>query len=214
MKLRNLNSDDSSVFIHVCGGIASGKTTLSQLLGRLEFGQELEDFQSNPFWAAFYKDPAWHSFETEITFLLQHFHQTKVASSKKCSFVSDYSLFLDLAYADVTLSGKKKELFLALYNQLLEELPTPSLLLYLRCSPDTQLERIRKRGRDVENAITIDYLTSLNQALEHRIASLQDVNLIVIDSDKKDFKDNLDVQVEVLDAIQEALKNQDYRNPI
>ena len=33
----------------------------------------------NPFWEAFYTDPSAYTFETEITFLLQHYHFAKVA---------------------------------------------------------------------------------------------------------------------------------------
>jgi deoxyadenosine/deoxycytidine kinase len=192
--------------IQICGGIASGKTTLSKVLERLAFEQKLENFQSNPFWESFYQNPTWHSFETEIVFLLQHFHQIKVSLSMKHDFVCDYSLILDLAYADVTLAGKKKELFLALHEHLLEEIPEPSLLVYLQCSPEMQLERIKQRGRDVERKITIDYLIFLNQALEDRIASLQDVALLVINSEEKNFKNNSVVQTEVLEAIRETLK--------
>ncbi|HRP37690.1 MAG TPA: deoxynucleoside kinase, partial [Candidatus Dojkabacteria bacterium] len=44
--------------IEICGGIASGKTTLANLLARLDIEPILENFQTNPFWQAFYNDPA------------------------------------------------------------------------------------------------------------------------------------------------------------
>ena len=65
--------------IEICGGIASGKTTLANLLARSNIDPILEDFQTNLFWRAFYADPAGTAFETEITFLLQHYHQIKTA---------------------------------------------------------------------------------------------------------------------------------------
>lgn len=98
--------------IEICGGIAAGKTTLAQLLSQLGIVGVLEDFQSNPFWKPFYADPAGTAFETEISFLLQHYHEIKAAAKRGATFVCDFSLLLDLAYAHVTLSGGKQSAFI------------------------------------------------------------------------------------------------------
>jgi deoxyadenosine/deoxycytidine kinase len=82
--------------IEVCGGIASGKTTFAGLMTRIGLKPVFEEFRTNPFWQAFYFDPAKYAFETEITFMLQHYHQIKkdqLIMGK--SICCDFSFFLD-----------------------------------------------------------------------------------------------------------------------
>ena len=64
--------------IEICGGIASGKTSLAKLLEEHTIGTVIyEDFKVNPFWEAFYNNPGEYIFETELTFTLQHYHEIK-----------------------------------------------------------------------------------------------------------------------------------------
>jgi deoxyguanosine kinase len=117
----------------ICGGIASGKTTLVRLLQRIGIYSVFENFEINPFWKTFYSNPILFSFETEVTFLLQHYHQVKVSSGYCKNFACDFSLLLDLAYADVTLEGSKKESFLSVYNEIKKDLSAPALVINLVC---------------------------------------------------------------------------------
>lgn len=63
--------------VEFCGGIASGKTTLTKLLQIENLTSVFEDFGKNPFYRAFYHDPVGTAFETELTFLSQHYHLEK-----------------------------------------------------------------------------------------------------------------------------------------
>lgn len=177
--------------IEICGGIAAGKTTLCQTLIHQGFSPCLEQFQDNPFWRDFYDDPAKFAFETELTFLLQHYNDIKKnLSISKAAF--DFSLVQDLAYADVNLRGRRKSIFMALADDLLEEIGLPTLLVYLTCPPHIALQRIHKRKRDVESSITIDYLEALNLALEQRIVSVSNaVTVLRINSSEVDFRTDL-----------------------
>ncbi|GKS70417.1 deoxyguanosine kinase [Nitrosomonas sp. PY1] len=199
--------------IEICGGIASGKTTLANLLGRSNINPILESFQTNPFWRAFYADPVGTAFETEITFLLQHYHQIKSAQNSKNLIASDFSLYLDLAYAYVTLPQNKREVFLSVYREVEKELGTPDLLIHLKCDPKIELQRIRERGRDVENAITIEYLQQINIQLEKILNEKAHLHkLLVIDSGLLDFAHDEEVQQSILDQINDnlALKRSGY----
>jgi len=191
--------------IQVCGGIASGKTTLAQLLTRLEFVPVLEDFQNNPFWQAFYVDPTANAFETEVSFLLQHYHDVKASIKTGRSFVCDFSLYLDLAYAHVTLPESKRHAFLSVYQEVKRELPPPTLLIHLQCGPETELERIRRRGRNVERSITIGYLQQINSQLENIVADGTYERKLVLDSERLDFANDDEVKRSVLATISEAL---------
>lgn len=198
--------------IEICGGIASGKTTLANLFARLNINLILENFQSNPFWRAFYADPIGTAFETEITFLLQHYHQIKTARKSASLIASDFSVYLDLAYAYVTLPEDKREIFLSVYREVEKELGAPSLLIHLKCDPEIELQRIRERGRAVENSITIEYLQKINTQLEKiLVEKAHPRKLLIINSGLLDFAHNEDAQQSVLNQINDNLTMESYR---
>lgn len=188
--------------IEICGGIASGKTTLANLLIRRDIKPVLENFQANPFWRAFYADPAGTAFETEICFLLQHYHEVKITRKSESEFACDFSFYLDLAYAHVTLSPDKLRIFKSVYSEVEKKLGPPSLLIHLKCDPEIELQRIRNRGRDVENSITIEYLQQINKQLESILKEQTcSTELLVIDSGQQDFAHDEDVKYLILDQI-------------
>lgn len=184
--------------IEICGCIAAGKTTLCQTLAQKNLLPVFENFQENPFWKAFYQEPAQFAFETEITFLLQHYHAIKKqALTDNCVF--DFSLLQDMAYADINLAGERKKLFAALVDNLIQEICYPKLLIYLTCPPEIALKRIQQRNRDAESSISISYLEDLSAALEQRINAAEQTSPVLrIDSARFDFRQNLPLEIEEL----------------
>lgn len=175
----------------VAGGIASGKSTLASALA--ERGVELtpESFESNPFFELFYSNPARYAFETEITYMLQHYSyisDAMIASGQ--SVVADFSMALDLAYARVTLEPTDLEVFEKVFDHALFKIGCPDLLVKLDCAPEVELERIRGRARPAERAITLDYLSKLNESVERVLADrrFKGLKVLRIDSDKLDFR--------------------------
>lgn len=192
--------------IEICGGVASGKTTLARLLARRRFTPVLERFRDNPFYGAFYSDPAAHAFETEITFLLQHYHQIKIESKRSARICCDFSLVLDLAYAHVTLSRSKLSRFRDLEKFVAAQLPRGDLLIYLVCNANTELMRIRQRGRVVESRITLDYLRALDKSLRARVEAVTpSVRVLSINSSERDFAHSESTRRQVLVEIADAM---------
>ncbi len=194
--------------IEICGGVASGKTTLAGVLNAVECGAIFEDFKSNPFWKLFYADPVRYAFETEVTFLLQHFNQIKIAADRGGLFVCDFSILLDLGYADVNLSGGQYATFLAVYQEVQRSLPKPAIVVHLRCGADEELARIRGRKRPEERAIDTKYLSAVNAAVERRVAEVADeVPVLDIDSERNDFASDPTTQAlvrrEILAAVEQ-----------
>lgn len=173
--------------IEVIGNIATGKTTLAKLFCD-DYLVLNEDFQSNPFWKAFYEEPSICSFETELTFTLQHYHHIKIAQRNCQEAICDFSLQLDKAYADVTLNGERKDLYLSVLDSLVGEVNGPNLLVHLKCREDILLERIRSRGRSSEASISIEYLQSLSESIEREIsANTENLRILTIDSEAINF---------------------------
>jgi len=188
--------------IEICGGIASGKTTLAtKLIKHPGAVGVFENFQANPFFSAFYTDPEKYAFETEVTFLLQHYHQIKSVTIKDI-IVCDFSLLLDRAYVDVTLSGSTQHVFLNVYNEIMKHLPPPELMIHLNCSAEEELKRIRKRARVTEESITLEYLDQINHSVEFHVSRVcREVRTLSIKSDRHNFAEDGVVEREIVNQI-------------
>ncbi len=192
--------------IEIAGGIASGKTTLARLLKRVDLAPVHENFRKNPFYLAFYRDPSGTALETEITFLLQHYHEQKRATASRRSFCADFSLLLDHAYACVTLPRSDQRLFEVVLRRVGRDLPKRSLLIHLVCTPETELKRIRRRQRHAERAITLNYLKDINRTLELRVKAVSgSENILTIDSGIVDFAQRRQSKTDVLARVRKAL---------
>jgi len=192
--------------VEICGGIASGKTTLATILRIKRLTPIFENFQRNPFYKAFYKDPVGTAFETELTFLLQHYHQQKEIAGTNSSFCADFSMILDRSYAFVTLSGPERRLFRLVQAKVEANLPPRSLLVSLECDPEVQLRRIKRRQRRAERSITLEYLTQLNDRLAMQVGKLASVEkVLLVRSDSVNFARDPKAQQHVRREIIEAL---------
>jgi len=174
--------------IEICGNIASGKTTFVDKYNKSAHCKIFEEFKKNPFYEDFYQEPQKYSFETEITFLLQHYHSIK-RQFKESFLVCDYAILQDLAYADVNLTGNRHHIFLEIVREIQQELGYPQAIIHLTCPEEILLERIKARSREAEISITVDYLKALAEALSARVKSASSyANVISINSDLVDFR--------------------------
>ena len=177
-----------AVRVDVCGGVASGKTTLAQLFRGDGQSVVLEDYTANPYWERFYEEPAKFAFETEISFLVQHYSLIKEADLSVGLHVFDFSPVQDLAYADLNLAPAQRIAFESVYRHIVSEIGEPNLLVHLVCGCEEELRRIKMRGRPVEEDISLAYLSSLNQAIEERVDRVTPgVRVITINSETEDF---------------------------
>ena len=197
-----------SLRVDVCGGIASGKTTFTLLMKRMGFITLLENFEINPFLKEFYLDPFKYAFETEISFILQHYHQIKKEELYGKINVCDFSFFLDLAYAEIGLHGTKLEAFRTIHDEIRRDLPPAVLLIHLDCNAEKELRRIRSRGRTIEESINLEYLEKLNVTVERQVETARrELKVLTIDSAIKDFANNEITKREVIKLVSESLQD-------
>jgi deoxyadenosine/deoxycytidine kinase len=155
-----------------------------------------------------------HCFETEISFLLQHYHEVKNANNHNSSFVCDFSIALDRAYARANLIAKRLELFEALADELEGEIGLPDKLIHLNCQEKILLERILRRVendpeklRQTEKNITIDYLQRLTDQIEIEVARIEKedrIKIIHINSHEFDFAHNPEDQQKAISMVLDA----------
>lgn len=171
--------------IEICGGIASGKTTLARIMEKEGFCAVYERYQDNPFLGEFYKNKGVDcSFETEMVFTLLHYKMLRAMSENK-QLVSDYSLLQDLAYGKANLKKEEFAVFYQMYQYLMQQIALPRMIIYLKCRTKVLAERIADRAREMEQMVDIDYLSESILALEACLEGASRV--LVIESDRVDF---------------------------
>jgi deoxyadenosine/deoxycytidine kinase len=154
----------SGMIIAIEGGIGAGKTTTAQIVAqRLGSDVVLERTQAHPFLAAFYEHPTRFALETELGFVLLHYHQLHTIS-ESALVVTDFSPVKDIAFARMNLHGEELALFDHVYQRLISRLSQPALSVFLDLDVDEALNRIRNRGHSYELAVTKEYLRRLREA--------------------------------------------------
>ena len=191
--------------IEIAGCIGSGKTTLAKWLSSAGLRVIHEDHAINPFWEAFYANPSAHAFETEVTFLLQHYHFVKLGQRCNAPVVLDHSFEVDIAFAELGLSRSRMEIFRSVYREIVADIGQPRVLVYAECEPKELQRRIRARGRKWEENLPLDFISRLAKELERRIeVAARSVPVVTISSEANDFREWGTWGDHVLHAISDA----------
>jgi deoxyadenosine/deoxycytidine kinase len=70
---------------------------------------------------------------------------------------------------------------------VVDSLPRPALLIYLKAPMPVLMERIRRRARNMETGISADYLSLLDSFYDEWLASFDLCPVLTIRSDDLDF---------------------------
>jgi deoxyadenosine/deoxycytidine kinase len=70
---------------------------------------------------------------------------------------------------------------------VVESLPRPDLLIYLKAPVNLLMDRIRRRARNIETGISIEYLTLLDSFYEEWLAAFDMCPVLTIRTDNLDF---------------------------
>lgn len=151
------------------GQIGVGKTTIGEILEQ-RFGIPLYRELGNPHTLSlldkFYADKRRWAFTLQIHFLNERFRMIKQIFSAGGGIL-DRSIFGDrifaeMLHADGDMSAEEFATYTTLLDSMLEHVQEPQLLIYLDCTVDTALDRIKQRNRGLESGIPREYLLELN----------------------------------------------------
>lgn len=155
-------------FIAVEGSIGVGKTTLAKrLAATFNYDTLLEQAEDNPFLEKFYQDRSSAALPTQLYFLFQRVKQLQELRQGdifKTVRIADFLIDKDPIFAQVTLDEDELDLYRKVFDQLIVDAPVPDLVIYLQAPTDILLERIYRRGTAMEQNISRDYLSALNEA--------------------------------------------------
>jgi len=187
-KKLNLNFN----YLVIEGNIGAGKTSLATKLAEETNAKLiLEQFENNPFLPKFYKESERYAFPVELTFLADRYKQLKTEINPRDLFqtktISDYYFVKSLIFSRNTLKEDEYSLFKRLYDIIQQQLTIPDLYIYLHVKPEKLLENIRKRGRNYEQDISIEYLEELQNSYFDYIKTHPNMTFLVLDVNNLDF---------------------------
>jgi len=199
-------------FIAVAGNMGSGKSKLVEFLcSYYPLTPYYEQYESNPYLKDFYRDMKSWAFKSQIFFLTQKFKSHLQLIHIDNSVVQDRTIYEDAEifarnlYRSRLMLKKDFATYYDLYTSLLDTLPAPDLLIYLRCSNRTIKKRIKFRGRPYEQNIKSRYLNRLNQLYEDWIDKYRLSEVAIIDTDQLDYIHNLVDMVDVRQVIEKYI---------
>jgi deoxyadenosine/deoxycytidine kinase len=200
----------------VAGNIGAGKTSLAEKIGqKLGWHTAFEELDQNPYLGKFYGDMKTWGFHLQVYLLGQRAEQHLKAYRDPSSYILDRSIYEDyhiFARALNNLGSMSDEdlaTYRRIYNMIIEYLPWPDLLIYLRAPTDTLMRRIKIRGRDMETGITQEYLGLLDGFYDDWLAKFDLCPVLTVPSGNLDFvhyPQNLDI---VISKMEEKLSGKE-----
>lgn len=191
---------------HICvlGAIGSGKTSITKALQQVIANEEgdcrgfYEPVEENPLLAKYYKDPHRYAFSMQIYMLNRRYEQQMLAqdlalagiSSVQDSSIFGDSCFVEMLKKDGIMSQEEVDVYSELFLNMTRNVMYPTLVVYLNCTPEKALERIKKRNRDCETNIPIEYLSNLKAELDEFVGDFQKYTFV------KEINANIDLDEE------------------
>lgn len=238
MKYRALHlqgKDASIILITLSGIIGSGKSSLTEILAK-ELGTKAyyEPVNDNPVLPIFYKgneiaakkraagekdatNP--YAYLLQTYFLNRRFAMIKEAM-KEDNNILDRSIYEDEIFMKMnTEMGNatkvEYDIYRSLLDNMMEELPyashkkSPDLMITIRVSYDTMIDRIVRRGRDYEqidrDPTLVDYYHRLLRHYDSWMDEYDASPLLIVDGDRYDFVSDMNDRVKVLETIEDKL---------
>ena len=196
----------------VAGNIGVGKTSLTERIGsRLGWWTGYESVADNPYLADFYSDMRTWSFHLQVFFLGHRAEQYMDAVRDSRSAILDRSIYEDFfifARALHHMGDLAERDYLAyrrLFELVMNSLPRPNLLIYLKAPVHVLLDRIRRRARNMETGISPEYLTLLDSFYDEWLGAFDMCPVLTIRTDDLDYVHEQNHLDTVLARIQDKL---------
>ncbi len=192
--------------------MGSGKSTLVEFLHRT-YGVVpfYEPNDENPYLADFYKDMKRWAFQSQLYFLSNKFRLHQELDRQPGVVALDRTIFEDAEIFATALHQMRKiskrdwATYRGFYEAILDAIRPPDLLIYLRCSMRPLRQRIRLRGRKMEQDVSLAYLKRLERLYDDWIANYAMSEVLVLETDNLDYIHDIIHRLDVMERIESVL---------
>jgi len=198
--------------IAIAGNMGSGKSTLVDFLARTyNVSPFYEPNDENPYLPDFYKDMKRWAFRSQLYFLSNKFRLHQELDRTQGVVALDRTIFEDAEIFATALHQMRKidkrdwQTYWGFYQAILDAIKPPDLMIYLRCSMRTLRQRIRLRGRAMEQDVPLAYLKRLDRLYEDWISSYEMSEVLVLETDQLDYIHDLIHRLDVMERIESVL---------
>jgi deoxyguanosine kinase len=183
-------------YIAVEGPIGVGKSSLARLLAdELNARLVLEEVDTNPFLSRFYQDAEKYALPVQLYFLLARYTQQRELAQRDLfsgAIVADYLFAKDRIFAALNLLPDELALYHKVFGLLDAQTPKPDLVVYMNAEADVLASRLRKRNREFERYISLEYLEQVSTAFRDFFFYYDESPLLVVETSQIDFVEDSD----------------------
>jgi len=205
--------------IGIAANIGAGKTSLVEFLtSTYQITPFYEPNDNNPYLADFYKDMKQWAFHSQLYFLASKFKIHQQLEQIPGVVVQDRTIFEDVEIFATALHQIRKinkrdwQTYMSFYHSIQQAIKPPDLMIYLKCSIRTTRKRIKLRGRKMEQDMPLSYLKRLEKLYQNWIAGYDKSKLLVIETDRLDYVNDLIDQIELMQSVEALLPKDLNRN--
>lgn len=180
--------------ILVAGNIGSGKTSLTERIGeRLGWRTAFESVADNPYLPDFYANMRQWSFHLQVFFLGHRARQHLEMAADPRSAIIDRSIYEDAfifcraLHSMGNLNERDYQAYRQVFELVVNNLPAPSLLIYLKAPVHILMKRIQARARNIETGISADYLSLLETYYDDWLQNFDLCPVLTLSTDNLDF---------------------------
>ncbi|CAG7914827.1 Deoxyadenosine/deoxycytidine kinase [Mammaliicoccus sciuri] len=205
----------NDAIITIAGTVGVGKSSLTQALSeRLNFKTSFEKVDNNPYLEKFYHDFERWSFHLQIYFLAERFKEQKRMFEYGGGFIQDRSIYEDVdIFAKMhEEQGTMTEEDYATYRELFEAMvitpyfPKPDALIYLECDYNDVIQRIQRRGRQMEIKTDEAYWKKLFSRYDNWINSFTECPVVRVNINDYDLYEDPDSINHIIDKIAHVIE--------
>lgn len=198
--------------IAIAGNMGSGKSSLVEFLANTYQAQPFyEPNDENPYLPDFYTDMKRWAFHSQLYFLASKFRIHQQLDDTPGVVIQDRTIYEDAEIFATALREMRHidvrdwQTYWDFYQTILNSINPPDLMIYLRCSMRTLRQRIRLRGRRMEQDVPLSYLKRLDRLYEGWIASYDMSEVLVLETDRLDYIHDLVHRLDVMERIEAML---------
>ena len=204
-------------YIAVEGPIGVGKTSLTKRFAEtFNYQTLLETPEVNPFLERFYQNRKQAALQTQLFFLFERARQLqelKQADMFEPVRVADFIIEKDRLFAEINLDRDELALYENVYRHLINDVPTPDLVIYLQAPAEVLMERVLQRGIKHERNMDKHYIQQLVEAYTKFFHYYDASPLLIVNATEVDLVNNDEDYDALINFLPRITRGRHYYNP-